>query len=76
MEKPRIAFLFSGQSRNSILSLNQINHTAITDSWDKYIFNTDLKEAYDYDVFITSDNMDINKTCAYFGKDHVKISIC
>jgi len=72
MAKPRIAFLFSGQSRTNILSLNQINHTAITDSWDKYIFNTDLKEAYDYDVFITSDNMDINKTCAYFGKDHVK----
>jgi hypothetical protein len=72
MSKPRVAFLFSGQSRTNMLSLNPTNHSVITDSWDKYIFHADLKEAYDYDVFITSDNMDIDKTFAYFGQDHVK----
>ena len=75
MPKERVAFLISGQARTNPLSLNPVKHSAITDSWDKYIFTEGLKETYDYDIYISTDNLDIDATTAYFG-DHVKNIHC
>lgn len=69
---PRIAFLISGQSRTNGLGLNPTKHSAILDSWDKYIFTNEFKANYEYDIFITTDNLDVSATLEYFGPDRVK----
>jgi len=97
--KPRIAFLFSGQTRENTLcdtiitSYNNENDEYdniinthfkntlyrsceksddITDSYNKFIFTDEFKEKYDYDIFIATDTIDIDKTVAFFGEKHVK----
>jgi len=69
---PRVAFLISGQARTNGLGLNPIKHAAILDSWTQHIFTEKFKAVYDYDVFLTADNLDISATLAYFGPDRVK----
>ena len=69
---PHIAFLISGQARINGLGLNQRKLPVILDSWTQYIFTEEFKATYDYDVFLTADNLDVTATLAYFGPDRVK----
>jgi hypothetical protein len=69
---PRVAILLSGQSRTNGLSLNPTKHTTILNSWDKYIFTDEFKAAYDYDIYITSDTLDVSASLDYFGPERVK----
>ena len=69
---PRIAFLISGQARMNGLGLNARKLPVILDSWTQYIFTDEFKATYDYDVFLTADNLDVNATLDYFGSDRVK----
>lgn len=75
MPKERVAFLISGQARTNPLSLNPVKHSVITDAWNKYIFTEGFKNKYDYDIYISTDNIDVNATLTYFG-DHVKNIHC
>lgn len=69
---PRVAFLISGQARTNGLGMNPTKHAAILDSWTQNIFTEEFKAAYDYDVFLTANNLDVSATLAYFGPDRVK----
>jgi len=67
-----IIFLFTGQSRDSPFSNNTTKSTAfILDSYKKYIFTEEFKLGYNYKVYISSDNLDLEKTTSYFSSDKI-----
>ena len=71
--KKRIAILFSGQIRNnSLSSIHKTNDNSILESIQRYFLNEKFKEKYDYDIFISTDEIDIEKTLDFFGKENVK----
>ena len=67
-----IIFLFTGNSRDSPLSNNTTKSTAaILQSYNKYIFTEEFKLGYNYKVYISSDNLDLEKTTSYFSSDKI-----
>jgi hypothetical protein len=72
IKKKNIALLFCGQTRTNPLSNNSVKHEIITDAWEKYIFTERFKELYKYDIYISTDDIDIDKTLEYFGKENIK----
>lgn len=68
----KIAILFTGESRTNSLSNNKNTTELITDSYKKYFFTHNFTECYDYDIFICTDDVNIEKTLDFFGKEHVK----
>ena len=72
--KQKIAIMLTGQIRTNGLS-NDSNDTIILDSIEKYLLNTTFKENFEYDVFISTDQIDINKTKEYFGNNLKNINL-
>jgi hypothetical protein len=68
---PRIAFLFSGQVRKNSLNPDEQTDETILDSFHMNLFNDELKAKYDYDVFISTDKLNIDKATAFF-EGHLK----
>ena len=68
----KIAFLFTGQTRKNPLSTSTDVHEYILDGYTNFIFTPEIKSQYNYDIFISTDNIDIPKTINYFGIEHVK----
>lgn len=68
---PKIAFLFSGQVRKNSLNPDEPNSETILDSFRTNLFNDEFKTTYDYDVFISTDKLNIAKAQDFFG-DHLK----
>jgi hypothetical protein len=68
-KRKKIAILFSGQMRTNSLGTNTTNNNLIVDSISKHIINDELKNKYDYDVFISTDNTQIHKCKDFFGKN-------
>jgi hypothetical protein len=72
MEKKKIVFLFSGQSRNSPFSLNEKKRSLeILNCYNKYIFTEEFKSKYNYKVFISADDIDLSYTINYFSKENI-----
>ena len=65
--KKKVAILFSGQIRTNFLNPDLKTDNRILESLNKYLFNNQFREYFDYDVFISVDNIDINKASNYFG---------
>ena len=61
MEKrrPKVAFLISGQSRDSYIGTGADQR--IYQSHKQHIFNSELEDNYDYDVYIVTDNTTYEK---------------
>jgi hypothetical protein len=72
----KICFILSGQIRKNSLRDELSTDNTITDSFNEYIFNKKLKEKYDYDIFISTDTIDIKKTLNFFSKEKVKNIHC
>jgi hypothetical protein len=68
----KIAILFTGESRINGLSNNEIITETILDSYKKYFFTDSFIENYDYDIFIITDDINIEKILEFFGKERVK----
>ena len=67
-----IIFLFTGNSRDSPFSNYTTKSTAvILESYDKYIFTEEFKRDYNYNIYISSDNLDLEKTTSYFSSDKI-----
>jgi hypothetical protein len=64
----KIAILFTGESRINGLSNNEIITETILDSYKKYFFTDSFIENYDYDIFIITDDINIEKILEFFGK--------
>jgi hypothetical protein len=72
-ERKKIVFLFSGNARTSPFTVDKEKRSqAILDSYNQYIFTESFKEKYDYEVYITSDNIHLQDTIQYFSKNHIK----
>jgi hypothetical protein len=63
-----IIFIISGQARNSPFSHSK-REMKILHSYNKYIFNTKFVKNYDYKVYITTDDIHLQDTIDYFGKN-------
>ena len=80
--KKKIAICFSGQARENGLGYNTVDDLSdylkenclhdILESYEKNFFTSEFKENVDYDIFIATDNINIEKTLQFFGKDNVK----
>jgi hypothetical protein len=72
MDKKRVAILFSGQMRVNGLNPDYTNDNIVLDSINNFFLNETFKEKYNYDVFISTDNVDIQKAKDFFGEDNIK----
>lgn len=72
-KRKKIVFLFSGNARTSPFTVDpQKRSREILDSYNRYVFTDEFKEKYDYEVYITSDNIDLKDTVQYFSQNHIK----
>jgi hypothetical protein len=68
-KKPRIGFLFTGHMRSNPLGFSTNPNYEILETLNKFVFNDEFKKKYDYDVFISTDSINIHKAFEFFGKD-------
>jgi hypothetical protein len=73
--KKRVAILYSGQMRSNSLNSNSNKDDIILQSTSNYFLTDDFKEKYDYDVFFSVDNIDIDAAKQYFGENLKNINI-
>ena len=71
MSKPRIAVLFSGQVRKNALNPDDSSDEIILNSQLINLFNDEFNECYDYDIFISTDKLNIQKAQELFDS-HLK----
>jgi hypothetical protein len=71
IKKSRIGFLFTGEIRSNPLAFMPTNpNYEILETLNKFVFNEEFKKKYDYDVFISTNSIDINKAFDFFGYDN------
>ena len=68
--KKRIAICLTGQVRTNSCCADI--DTPVFDSWKKYFLNDEFKNAYEYDFYISTDEIDIEKTLKFLGEEHIK----
>jgi hypothetical protein len=73
--KKKIAIMFVGQVRTNGLSGSDTESNKILVSINKYLLNNYFKNLYDYDIFISTDKIDIEKARLYFGENLKNINI-
>lgn len=66
-----IIFLLSGQSRNNSLSDNFNSDERILKSFNDYVFTNELKKKFNYKVFVSSDNINVDKFINFFGLPYI-----
>lgn len=72
MTKKNVFFLFSGQSRTSPFKKNKRKRCLeILNSYNKYIFTQEFKSKYNYQVFISTDDIHLSDTINYFSKVNI-----
>jgi len=71
-KKSKIVIVLTGQLRTNNCCFGDDKDNIVSDSFKTYFINDELKNNYDYDIFISTDKIDIEKTLNYFGKDHLK----
>jgi hypothetical protein len=73
--KKRIGFICSGQIRDNSLNPNQINDNVILESFKNNLLNDEFISKYDYDFFISTDYIDVDKSIKFFGDNLKNINI-
>ena len=73
--KKRVAILYSGQIRSNSLNPNYSTDNTILESTSNFLLNDEFKSKYEYDVFFSVDNININKVTAFFGDNLKNIHI-
>jgi hypothetical protein len=73
--KKRVGFICSGQMRTNSLNPNYDRDTIVLDSFKKNILNDEFKSKYDYDFFISSDNISIEKSINFFGENLKNVNV-
>jgi hypothetical protein len=69
--KPKIAFFLCGEARCNPLSFRKNITPETLESFTKYIFTDEFKSKYDYTIYISADNVHLENTTEYFGKEHI-----
>jgi hypothetical protein len=72
-QKKKIVFLFSGNARTFPFNIiSEKRSKNILESYNQFIFTENFKEKYDYDVYITTDDIHLENTIEYFSENHIK----
>ena len=71
-EKKKVAFLFSGQSRTNSLNHKYRKDNLVCESIQKNVLTNEFKNKYKYDIFISTDDLHIENTFNFFGKENIK----
>jgi len=72
-EKKKVVFLFSGNARTFPFSKDTHKRShEILESYNRYVFTESFKEKYNYEIYITSDHLDLEDTLRYFSENHIK----
>jgi hypothetical protein len=61
-----------GQMRTNSLNPQFKRDTIIIDSLKEYLFNDEFKTKYEYDIFISTDDIDIEAAYNFFGENNIK----
>ena len=69
--KKRVGIIFSGQMRANSLNTNFTHDNIILESINKYLLNEEFKNKFEYDIFISTDIINIDKSIDFF-KDNLK----
>jgi hypothetical protein len=69
--KKTIVFIISGNSRTSPFSHNPLEGYSdkILESYNEFVFTKELKQEYNFRVYISCDDIDIQKAKDYFGEN-------
>jgi hypothetical protein len=70
--KKRVAILIAGQTRTSKLNPNYNSDDYILDYMKKNFITNIFKERYDYDVFISTDKINLDVAIELFGEGNIK----
>ena len=70
-KKKNLIFLFSGESRTSPLSNHSTSKKYLINNYNEYIFTDKFKSLYNYKIFITTDDINIEETINYFGNENI-----
>jgi hypothetical protein len=70
--KKRVCILLTGQMRVNSLNLGELNDNTLIDSFNTCLLNDNFKEKYNFDVFISTDSIDIEKAKTFFGDENLK----
>lgn len=73
--KKKVGILFTGQIRSNSLNPNYTYDNYILESICKYFLNCEFKQNYEYDVFISTDDIDVHKAQEFFGPNLKNINI-
>lgn len=69
----KIAILFTGEMRGNGLGINNtIINNNITDSYYQNLLTNDFKEKCTYDIFISTDKVNIDNVYNIFDREHIK----
>lgn len=69
--KKNICFLFTGELRKNSLGIKNNTDNRIINSYKEYVFTDKFKEKYNYKIFISCDNINIDKTINFFDKKFI-----
>lgn len=67
----RVAIIYSGQTRSNGLNPEYNRDNWILESTNQFLLTKEFQETYEYDVFFSVDNIDVEKTKDFFG-EHLK----
>ncbi len=70
--KKRVGIVISGEMRSNGLNPNFTHDNLILESVEKYFLNEEFKNQYDYDVFISTDVINMKKAFKFFGENNLK----
>jgi hypothetical protein len=72
MSNKRIAILFGGENRLDFLSGKLSDNSIQIKNYNEYLFTNEFKKKYNYDIFISTDNINMENCVNYFGKNKLK----
>ena len=66
-----IIIFFTGQFRTNPLSNNSNVSNKIIESYNKFLFTHEFKQKYNYKIFISTDDINLDSVINYFGKENI-----
>jgi hypothetical protein len=73
--KKQVALIYTGQIRTNPLSPHPRGNNNILQSLKEYFLNDEFKEEYDYDVFVSTDHLDIQAANEFFENRLVNVAL-
>lgn len=73
--KKRVCICFSGQMRSNSLNPNFNHNDIILNSIEQNLLNDEFKKTFDYDIFISTDNINLDRANRFFGDNLKNINL-